>query len=95
MRVHGKGRVVQKGDPEFAELAARFPGADGIGVRSVIVVEARRISDSCGYAVPLMGFDAHRTTLDEWAARKGGDGVTEYWAEKNAASLDGLPGLAV
>jgi len=95
VRVHGKGRVVQKGDPEFAELAARFPGADGIGVRSVIVVEARRISDSCGYAVPLMGFDAHRTTLDEWAARKGGDGVTEYWAEKNAASLDGLPGLAV
>ena len=93
VRVHGQGRVVRPGEAGFEEIAGRFPGGGGDGVRSVIVVEAQRISDSCGYGVPLMAFEDHRTTLDEWAERKGRPGVTEYWAEKNGASLDGLPGV--
>lgn len=94
VRVHGTGTPYRPGDPAFAELAPRFPGAGGAGVRSIVVVEAVRISDSCGYAVPLMDFEGHRSTLDEWADRKGREGVAEYWREKNSRSLDGLPGLA-
>jgi hypothetical protein len=93
VRVHGKGRVVAAGDEDFAALAERFPGAGGAGVRSIIVVEAQRIADSCGYAVPLMSFESHRPTLDEWADRKGRDGVEAYWAEKNGTSIDDLPGI--
>jgi hypothetical protein len=93
VRVHGRGRVVAAGDDDFAALAGRFPGANGAGVRSVIVVDAERVSDSCGYAVPLMSFESHRPTLDEWADRKGRQGVEAYWADKNGASLDGLPGI--
>ena len=89
VRLHGVGSV----EPLDADVAARFPGAGGVGVRSIISVEVRRIADSCGYAVPVMDFRAHRTTLDEWADRKGPDGVQEYWAEKNMVSLDGLRGL--
>jgi hypothetical protein len=34
-----------------------------------------------------------RDTLLTWAERKGEDGLAEYWAEKNATSVDGLPAL--
>ncbi len=93
VRLHGRGRSVRPGDTEFEDLAARFPRCDGIGVRSIIVVDTERISDSCGYGVPLMGFDRHRTQMDEWAERKGAGGISDYWSEKNAVSVDGLPGL--
>jgi predicted pyridoxine 5'-phosphate oxidase superfamily flavin-nucleotide-binding protein len=94
VRVHGTGRVVAAQDDDFAALAARFPGAGGVGVRAIIVVHAQRIADSCGYAVPIMSFESHRSTLDEWADRKGREGVESYWSEKNRSSIDDLPGLA-
>ena len=94
VRVHGRGEAVLRGEPEFAKLAERFPGPVGVGVRSIVVTDAERISDSCGYGVPLMTFTGHRPTMDEWAERIGSDGIRAYWAEKNAASLDGLPGVA-
>jgi Pyridoxamine 5'-phosphate oxidase len=93
VRVHGRGRVVAVGEDGFAELARYFPLAGGAGVRSIIVVEAQQISDSCGYAVPFMSFASHRATLDEWADRKGRQGVEAYWADKNRTSIDGLPGI--
>jgi hypothetical protein len=93
VRLHGTGRVVLADDPEFDALASRFPGGAGIGVRSVIVVALRRVSDSCGYGVPLMTLEGHRPTMDQWSTRKGRDGVRRYWAEKNVASIDGLSGI--
>ncbi len=89
VRLHGRGSVL----PLDSEQAAQFPGAAAVGARSIIAVDVERIADSCGYAVPLMDFTGHRTTLDEWAARKGPEGVRDYWAEKNMLSLDGLRGL--
>jgi hypothetical protein len=34
-----------------------------------------------------------RTQLTDWAQRKGPDGLTEYQLDRNAQSIDGLPGL--
>jgi hypothetical protein len=93
LRLHGRGRSLRPGEPEFDELAPRFPRAGRVGVRSIIVVEADRISDSCGYGVPLMNLDSHRPTMDEWSERKGDQGIIDYWAQKNTTSIDGLPGL--
>jgi hypothetical protein len=70
---------------------ARFP--DRPGIRSVIVVDVTRASDSCGYGVPTMTFGDDRTVLDLSNTKKGDEGLTAYRAEKNAASIDGLPGL--
>ena len=94
VRLHGTGRVVATSDPDFDALAGHFPGGNGVGVRSVILVEVQRISDSCGYGVPLMPFEEHRPTMDQWSTRKGPEGIRAYWREKNAASIDGLDGLA-
>ena len=93
VRLHGTGRVVLADDPDFAGLVGRFTGGTGVGVRSVIVVDVRRVSDSCGYGVPLMHFEGHRPTMDQWSTRKGRDGIRQYWAEKNASSIDGIKGI--
>jgi Pyridoxamine 5'-phosphate oxidase len=93
VRLHGTGRVVLADEAQFGEFADQFPGGAGPGVRSVIVVEVRRVSDSCGYGVPLMAFEGHRPTMDQWSTRKGRDGIRQYWAEKNTASIDGISGI--
>ena len=54
-------------------------------------MHAERISDSCGYSVPLYAFEGHRSKLVEWADHRGPDGLVAYRAEKNATSIDGLP----
>ncbi len=92
VRLHGMGEVLVPGEPGFASLAARFPAH--LGARAVIVVSVERISDSCGYGVPLMHFSGHRENLDHWTATKGATGLATYRAAHNAVSIDGLPGLA-
>jgi hypothetical protein len=92
VRLHGRGRVVAPHDADFAALRARFP-AHHEGVRSVIVVDVERVSDSCGYGVPEYAYVGERTQLPAWTQRKGPEGVARYRAEKNAESIDGLPGV--
>jgi hypothetical protein len=91
VRLHGRGEAVLPDDPRFADLAARFPARPG--VRSVIRVDVERVSDSCGWSVPVMDLVGERDTLDRWAVAKGPDGVEEYQRTRNATSIDGLPGL--
>jgi hypothetical protein len=57
-------------------------------------VELERISDSCGYGVPVMEYVDERPQRDLWLERKGADGVRDYVRERNAESIDGLPALA-
>jgi predicted pyridoxine 5'-phosphate oxidase superfamily flavin-nucleotide-binding protein len=92
VRVHGRGEVVTTADDSWDALLDRF-GGPRPGQRSIIVVTARRVSDSCGYSVPLMDFSSERTRLDEWAAARTEDDLDAYRARKNARSIDGLPGL--
>jgi hypothetical protein len=59
-----------------------------------VIVEAERISDSCGYSVPRMDFVEHRSRLHDWTARQADEALADYQRTRNAASIDGLPGLA-
>ena len=53
-----------------------------------------RVTTSCGYAVPLMDLvERPRPAASTGRDAKGDDGLVEYRATKNAASIDGLPGL--
>jgi predicted pyridoxine 5'-phosphate oxidase superfamily flavin-nucleotide-binding protein len=91
IRLYGRGRVVVADAPDAADLLARFP--EYPGARAVIVVDVERVSSSCGYAVPRMTLDEPRDELLDWATKKGAPALVEYHAEKNARSIDGLPGL--
>ena len=93
VRLHGRGEPVLPGDDRFSSLVARFP--EHPGVRSVIVVHVEGVADSCGFGVPVLRFEEERSKLDEWAARKGPEGIADYQRTRNAESIDGLPGLPV
>ena len=92
VRLYGTGRVTEVGEDRYDELAADFPAIRG--ARAVITVEVDRVSDSCGYAVPLFEFVAQRSRLVEWAGERSDQELVEYRAEKNTSSIDGLPGFA-
>jgi hypothetical protein len=92
VRLHGTGRVVPAGDGEFAELLPNFEAPpDTRGVRAIIDVAVHRVSDSCGFAVPLMSYTGDRDVLLQWSSKRSDDDLAEYRRKKNAASIDGLP----
>jgi hypothetical protein len=80
VRLHGRGEVLAVEDP-------------GDGIRGTIRVHVDRVSDSCGYGVPLLEYVGERPQREAWLANKGADGVREYVTEKNATSIDGLRAL--
>jgi len=91
-RFHGRGRVVEQHDPEFATLIRNFPAYQH--TRSIIVVEVDRISDSCGYGVPLFEYKGERQQLELWAQKRGTEGLKAYREQKNRRSIDRLPGIS-
>ena len=91
VRLHGRGEALEPGDARFAALRGRFPAA--ASTRAIIVVHVERASDSCGYGVPLYRYEGERPQLGAWAEKRGAEGLVQYQKDKNAASIDGLPGL--
>jgi Pyridoxamine 5'-phosphate oxidase len=95
LRVHGTGEPIFRDDPRFATLLPHFGDADGPGLRAIIVVTARRISDTCGYAVPFMDYVADRDVHARYFGRKSDEEFADYCENKeyNPVSIDGLPAL--
>jgi hypothetical protein len=89
LQLYGHGAVHLPGAARWEELRSAFGSFDG--VRQIVTLAIERVQTSCGYGVPRMEFQAHRPTLQRWAATKGDDGLAQYRAEKNVASIDGLP----
>ncbi|MCO1654411.1 pyridoxamine 5'-phosphate oxidase family protein [Pseudonocardia humida] len=98
VRLHGTGRVVLADDPAFDDAIAPFGAAAQerrAYLRGVVVVDVSRVSDSCGYAVPKMALVGERETLDATWRSRDAERIARYKVERNATSLDGLPGLPV
>ncbi len=92
LRLYGKGAVLARRSPAYAEmLAAQFGDVEPPGARQIVVLELDLVQTSCGYGVPLFDFAGERATLQRWAQAKGEEGIEEYWRVKNAVSIDGLP----
>ena len=91
VRLYGKGRVVRPDDDDWDSLRAHF--GDAPGVRSIIVVDIDRTSNSCGFSVPFMDFVEDRPRLAEYWTNKSEGDLADWWTTKNATSIDGLPAL--
>lgn len=91
VRLHGHGEAIEPAHSEYAALRPLFPSA--MPARSIIRIHLTRVSDSCGFGVPLYEFRGHRSQLPAWMERKGEDGLLEYQRKHNARSIDGLPAL--
>jgi len=101
LRFHGSARVVVRDEAGFDDLLAegRFEDASLPEARRAIVdVDVTRVSDSCGYTVPLMSVEGERQHHQLSAAKRLRNvGETGYWEHRlstNATSIDGLPALA-
>ena len=90
-RLHGTGKAILPGNPDFDNLDELF--APNPGRRAIVRVNVERVSTSCGFSVPLMEFIQHRDTLDKWSEAKGEEALSEYRTAKNSFSIDGLPAL--
>ena len=95
VRLHGRGRFVTLYDEGFDELLGWFEGGldESRGARAVVLVDVERVSDSCGYGVPLMSHVGERDLLPPFMERKGAEGRAAYRRQKNRTSIDGLPGF--
>ena len=91
LRLYGQGAAHPVGSPRYEALVDRFEPI--VGARAIIELAIDRVQTSCGYAVPRLAYQEERPTLQQWAARKGDDGLAAYWGEKNVESIDGLPAL--
>ena len=69
-------------------VVATFP--PNVGARQIIKLKVDLVQTSCGFAVPEMEFKGERTILENWAEKKGKEGIEAYWKEKNVKSIDGF-----
>jgi hypothetical protein len=92
VRLHGHGEIIEHEQTEFDYFRAMFPPT--IGIRSFVKVHLARISDSCGYGVPLYEFRGRRSQLEDWAKQKGEESLTKYRQTHNTRSIDRLEGIA-
>ncbi|GGL96071.1 MULTISPECIES: pyridoxamine 5'-phosphate oxidase family protein [Micromonospora] len=97
VRIHGRGEPVFRDDPRWPDLLAHFPHIDPArhGHRAIIVVHAELIRDTCGYAVPLMTYQADRDLHARRFGREDDESLDAYFTAKEhvGTSIDGLPGL--
>ena len=99
VRLHGEGEIVLPEAPEFEPLLA--VGFDEPAApqdrRAIIRVRLTRVSDSCGYGVPLMAYEGERPHADLSTAKRlrvhGPDAMIRYQQKYNRVSIDGLPAV--
>ena len=89
LRAYGGARAIYPEDSSWADCSARIPAS--VGARQYFKLDVDLVQTSCGYAVPLYDYREDRTALTKWADKKGESGIRDYWAERNAKSLDGSP----
>lgn len=87
LRVYGRAKLYHKTDAQWGELIKQFPALPG--ARQIVDIEVEMVQHSCGFGVPLYKHQGDRTTLQDWAKKKGAEGIQEYQIEKNSKSLDG------
>jgi len=91
VRLHGHGTVALPGEAAYEQVVALHPAHPS--TRAVVLVDVERVSDSCGYGVPVMEVVGERDLMRLTAQKKGPEGLAAYRAQHNAVSIDGLPGL--
>ncbi len=87
LRLYGTAKSIHPNDKEWARYISLFP--EQLGCRQLIDVSVEMVQTSCGFAVPFMEYKGERDMLKTWADKKGEEGITDYWNERNSISLDG------
>jgi hypothetical protein len=89
VRLHGRAEVLTAESPGWSDLVRKFP--EHPGARAVIRADITRVSESCGYAVPLYQHVADRQALTLWSEKRRPEELESYRRDHNARSIDDLP----
>src|SRR5437763_8871423 len=80
LRLHGRGEVLAEGDRDFAALLPLFPRHPS--TRAILRVRLDRISDSCGFGVPLYHYEGERPHFVAWAEYNAPAALAAYREER-------------
>lgn len=89
LRLYGQAKAFHPRDKEFADLDKLFEPHPSS--RQLVDFSIDLVQTSCGFGVPFYDYKEERDNMDKWLAAKEGEGIEDYWREKNQLSLDGLP----
>ena len=89
LRLFGTAKAIHPYDSEWDTLITSFPHLPG--ARQIFDMQIELVQTSCGMAVPFYDYAGEREQLNQWATKKGEDGIKQYWKDKNMLSLDGKP----
>ena len=88
LKLYGKASVIHESDARWDEMLTHFE--PNVATRQFFEMKVELVLTSCGYAVPKYEYIGERDTLQKWSEKKGREGITEYWAENNTHTLDGV-----
>ena len=89
LRLYGTARVIHQSDKEWPELYSHFPPLPG--ARQIFDLSIELVQTSCGMGAPYYSYVGERDMLNDWAIKKGDEGLRNYWEEKNQLSIDNIP----
>ena len=87
LRMYGMAEVLHQGDRDWENYRGLFPTLPGS--RQIFILHIDLVQTSCGMGVPLFEYGGDRDALNQWANKKGKQGIQDYWTNKNQLSLDG------
>lgn len=93
LRLHGQGSAIERDHADFSTLLATFPPQPVC--RNIIRIKLTRISDSCGWGVPLYDYAGQRDEIAQAVAGKTPEQLRAKAAKQNRHSIDGLDGLNI
>ena len=91
VRIYGRAEAFSFADPEYQALRPLF--ALPQAARGIIRCRITRVTDACGWGVPFYDYRGERDQLARYIDHKTPDAWLESRLERNAKTLDGLPGL--
>ena len=91
VRLHGKAVVFERNSVEWDSLQDQFK-VPLIG-RAIIQLAINRVSDSCGWGVPMYEYMGDRELFGKYERQVDTEKLRQSQLENNMQSNDGLPGL--
>ena len=91
VRLYGRGEAFGFDHPRYAELRPLF--AMSQPARGIILCHIHRVTDACGWGVPFFDYRGERDQLTRYIDNKTPEAWIESRYQRNATTIDGLPGL--
>ena len=89
LRLYGSAREILPKNKEWNTLISQFPELPG--ARQIFDVTIESVQTSCGMSIPFYEYLSERDQLNENMVKRGPEAIEQYWIDRNATSIDGLP----